>query len=140
MAVPVLRRAGDVEASVSGPSPTMTLDEFRRQSRSFAEKRAEARRDFERYAQEEAEAERDYRKALAVAFARVKTDSTVTAAQADIEAHAQAAEERLRRDLARSLAKSALLRVEECEANRATLRSVGEWSQRIDATGAGVAA
>lgn len=120
--------------------PTMTLDEFRAQSRAIQKARAGARERYEDYAREAAQAESEYRKRLAQAFAEAKRMDGVTAAQAELEAHAAASDLRLKRDLAQSLAKSALLRVEALEADRATLRSVAEWSQKVDATGAGVAA
>lgn len=120
--------------------PTMTLDEFRRQSSQIQSERAKARGRYEGYAKEAAEAETEYRKRLAQAFAEAKRMEGVTAAQAELEAHSAASEARLKRDLAQSLAKSSLLRVEALEADRATLRSIAEWSQKIDATGAGVAA
>src|SRR5690349_624059 len=113
---------------MSQPQPTLTLDDYRAQSRQLHVARNDARRDYERYATEAAESEREYRQQLAIAFANAKREEGVTAAQAELEAHAQASEARLKRDLAQSLAKSALLRIEAIEADRATLRSIGEWS------------
>lgn len=113
------------------PQPTLSLDEFRVKSNQIQQKRSEARRDYERYTEEEAEADRLYRQTLATAFAKAKA-SDQTAAQAEIQAHADASEAKLKRDLAKSLAKSALLRIEGLEADRATLRTVAEWSQRIE--------
>lgn len=120
------------------PQPTMTLDEFRRKANLMQTARSEARRDFERYAEQEADADREYRQSLAVAFAKAKS-SDMTAAQSEIEAHAAASDAKHKRDLAKSMAKAALLRIESLEADRATLRSIATWSQAIDSTGAGVA-
>ncbi len=119
--------------------PTLTLDDFRQQSRQLHDARGDARRDYERYAHQAADAERDYRRELATAFARAKS-SEMTAGQAEVQAHADAAEARHKRDLAQSMAKSCLLRIEAIEADRATLRSIATWSQAIDAVGLGVAA
>lgn len=113
------------------PQPVMSLDEFRVKSNQLQTKRSEARRDFERYSQEEAEADRQYRMTLASAFAQCKAND-MTAAQAEVEAHARASDAKLKRDLAKSMSKSALLRIEQLEADRATLRVVADWSQRIE--------
>ena len=76
---------------------------------------------------------------LAQAFAKCKAGDA-TAAQAELQAHADASDAKHTRDLAKSMAKAALLRIEALEADRATLRSVAEWSQKIDSTGAGTVA
>lgn len=112
------------------PQPVLSLDEFRVKSNQLQQKRSDARRDYERYSQEEAEADRQYRMTLASAFAQCKAND-MTAAQAEVEAHARASDAKLKRDLAKSMSKSALLRIEQLEADRATLRSIAEWSQRI---------
>lgn len=123
--------------------PTLTLDAFREQSRKIQQARADARRDYERYAEAAADAERDYRRELATAFARAKalpedpTKAPKTAAQAEVQAHSDAAEAKHKRDLAQAMAKSCLLRIEALEADRATLRSVAQWSQAIDSIGVG---
>lgn len=118
------------------PQPTLTLDDYRTKSNAIHKARAEARRDFERYAEQEADAERLYRQQLAQAFAKAKA-SDATAAQAEIQAHSDASDARHTRDLAKAMAKAALLRIEALEADRATLRSVAEWSQKVDAVGVG---
>lgn len=116
---------------MTSPQPVLSLDEFRRQSRALQEARTAARRDYERYAEEEAKADKQYRMTLAVAFAECKAKD-LTAAQAEHEAHSRASDSKLKRDLAKTMAKSALLRIEQLEADRASLRSVAEWSQRIE--------
>jgi len=120
------------------PQPTLTLDEFRAKANAMQQARSDARRDYERYAEQEADADRTYRQTLAQAFATARAGD-MTAAQSDVEAHSKASDAKHTRDLAKSMAKSALLRIEALEADRATLRSIAEWSQRIDSTGAGVA-
>lgn len=104
-------------------TPALDLHVFRAKARELAKAREEARRDYERYCAQEADAERDYRKRLAIAFANARSREGTTAGQAEVEAHAEAADNRHRRDIAHSLAKSALLRIEEIEANRAMLRT-----------------
>lgn len=100
-------------------------------SNQLQEARSAARRDYVRYSEEEAEADRQYRMTLASAFAQCKAND-MTAAQAEVEAHARASDAKLKRDLAKSMSKSALLRIEQLEADRATLRVVADWSQRIE--------
>lgn len=115
---------------------TLTLPEFRRKANAMQQARSEARRDYARYAEQEADQDRLYRQTLAQAFAKAKSGDA-TAAQAELQAHADAADFKHARDLAKAMAKAALLRIESLEADRATLRSVAEWSQKVDATGAG---
>lgn len=116
---------------MTSPQPVLSLDEFRRQSRELQNHRSEARFDYERHTQEEAQAEHDYRVKRATEFARCKSLG-MTAGQAEIQADAEAAPLKLKRDLAKSKAKGSLLRIEQLEADRATLRSIAEWSQRIE--------
>lgn len=115
---------------MTGPQPTMSLDEFRRGSHSLTKARQEARRDYERYTEQEADAEREYRRTLATAFTEAKVNTSV--AEAELIANERASEARHKRDIAKGLARSCLLRIEALEADRATLRTVAEWSQRID--------
>lgn len=116
---------------MSGPQPTLSLDEFRRQSNTLQYERITARVRYEEHAAEEAQADHDYRVKRATEFARCKSLG-MTAGQAEIQADADAAPLKLKRDLAKSKAKGSLLRIEQLEADRATLRSIAEWSQRIE--------
>lgn len=116
---------------MSTPQPTMTLDGLREGARKLSTARSEARRDYERYAEEAATAEREYRVTLAKVFARERSAGEPAGAS-EILAKAAASEAGHRRDLATSLAKSALLRIEALERDAATLRSIADWSQRID--------
>ena len=116
--------------------PTLGLDELRRGSRAITERRREARRDYERYAEAAAEAEREYRKTLAKRLAVHRVENNLGVTEAEIMAQGDAADARYRRDIAQSLAKSSLLRIEELERDAATLRSIGEWSQRIEGVAA----
>jgi hypothetical protein len=117
---------------VSAPQPTLSLDDFRRQSRVLQQKRIAAREDYEAHAQAEAQAEHDYRLIRSQAFAEAKAQEGTTAAQAEFQADADSAPNKLKRDLSRAKAKAALLRIEALEADRATLRSIAEWSRAID--------
>ncbi len=113
---------------MTAPQPVLGLQEFRDNAHKLGVARREARRDYERYAEQEADAEREFRKTLAIAFAKAEG----TAAQREMEAHKEAAEARHKRDLAKALSKSALLRIEELEADRSILRDIGNWSRAID--------
>jgi uncharacterized coiled-coil DUF342 family protein len=121
---------------VTQPQPHMDFSEIRTAAHHLAQKRRDARRDYERYSEQAADAERDYRKRLAKAFAEAKSAGDVTAAQAELHAYAQAADHKHKRDLAQAMAKSCLLRIEELEADRAMLRQLGDWSQRMEGVAA----
>jgi hypothetical protein len=116
---------------LSNPQPTLTLDDLRTGARQIATRRHEARRDYERYMEQEADAEREYRTTLAKAFARERAEGQPAGA-AEITARGEAAEAKHKAAIAGSLAKSALLRIDECEREASTLRSIADWSQRID--------
>jgi hypothetical protein len=118
-----------------GPQPTLTLDDMRRGAHQLAQARRDARRDFERYSEQEADADREYRVTLAKVFARERSAGEPAGAS-EILAKAAAAEAKHKRDLAASLAKSALLRIEELERDAATLRSIADWSRAIDGAAA----
>ena len=111
--------------------PHFDMSEVRHAARELAKRRREARRDYERYSEQAADAERDFRRELATGFAKAKS-SGMSVGQAEIEAQGQAAEARHTRDLAQAMAKSALLRIDELEADRAMLRQLGDWSQRME--------
>lgn len=120
---------------MSAPSPTLSLDDFRAQARILQQARKQARANYEAYRQEEAEADRDYRIVKATALAEHRA-AGMTGDQAKIQAEADCAPQKLKRDLANAKAKGALLRVEELEADKAVLRSIADWSQRIDGVAA----
>lgn len=107
------------------------MDEVRGLARKLAEKRRDGRRDFERYAEQAANAEQAYHKTKAIEFAKARS-SGQGVKEAEILANGRSADERHRRDIAQSLAKSALLRIDELEADRAMLRQLGDWSQRME--------
>jgi hypothetical protein len=121
---------------VTQPQPHLDFQEIRTAAHQLGQKRREARRDYERYADHAAEGERKYRKTLAIAFVEARAKEGVTAVQAELEAASRAADARYERDIAQSMAKSALLRIEELEADRAMLRQLGDWSQRMEGVAA----
>lgn len=117
--------------AVGTPAPTLGLDELRRGARALTEKRREARRDYVRYCEQEADADRDYRRTMARSFTRLRSGGEPVGA-AEIIARADAADAKHRRDIAASLAKASLLKIEELERDSATLRSISTWSMKID--------
>lgn len=116
---------------MSGPRPTLGLEEFRANAHALALARRKARQDFELRSVEQADAEREYRKAQAIAYAEARADGC-TNAEAEIRVAGATADLRRARDIAKSQAKSAQLRIEELEADRTILRDVGDWSRAID--------
>lgn len=116
---------------MNNPEPTMNLQGRRDADRVLARRRQEARRDYERYAEQEAEADRLYEKTRATVFVQAKAegDSDRTA---ELKCRDAAADHKYRRDLAHSLAKSALLRVAEAERESVTVRDIHSTSERID--------
>ena len=110
--------------------------DVQRAARQLGEKRRQARKEYEEQSLLAADADRDYRKAFAVAFTRARVGDEETpgksVGEAEAIAAAEAADAKHRRDIAQSLAKSALLRIEELEADKSNLRMLGEWSQRIE--------
>lgn len=116
---------------MSGPTPTLGLDELRRGARALHETRRQARTDYVRYCEQEADADREYRRTMAQSIVAQRAEGE-PASVAEAVARGIAADAKHRRDIAASLAKACLLRIEECERDSATLRSIGEWSQRLD--------
>src|SRR5262245_7587554 len=113
------------------PQPHYDITEIRAKAHELGKKRREARAAYERFSREAADADRDYRKRKAVAFTRARA-AGASVAEAELDCDAAAADDKHRRDIAQSLAKAQLLRIEELEADRAMLRQLGEWSQRME--------
>ena len=109
----------------------MDLAERRLADRTLAERRQAARRDYIRYAEQEANADRDYAVTLAKTLARCRLQGDPVGA-AEIAAKAAAAEHKHRRDIAKSLAKAALLRIDETEREAVTVRDIHSSSERVD--------
>lgn len=110
---------------------TMDLQARRVADRKLAERRQEARRDYVRYAEQAADADREYRRVKAVTYAEERSQGN-TSVGAEIEANAKASDAKHRRDIAESLAKSALLRIQEVERETISVRDIHSTSERID--------
>ena len=110
---------------------TMDLNARRRADRTLAERRQEARRDYVRYAEQAADADLEYRRIKATTYAEERANSN-TSVGAELQANAKAAEARHRRDIADSLAKAALLRIQEVERESVSVRDIHSTSERID--------
>lgn len=110
---------------------TMDLAERRVADRTLAERRQTARRDYVRYAEEEAAADREYTKTLARVFLEHR-DKGEPVGASELLAKAEAAEAKQRRDIAHSLARAALLRIDETEREAVTVRDIHSSSERVD--------
>lgn len=109
----------------------LDIDDARRSSRRLAELRRAAEDDHERYAKEAAEAERQYRKAYSEAFVQ----ASGTAAEREAKAKALAADEAYERDLKASMVKVQVERLRGLEGERSQLKSLTEWSMRLQIDG-----
>jgi hypothetical protein len=109
----------------------MDLAERRAADRTLAQRRQEARRDYVRYAEQAADADREYETTRAKVFAQQKSEGATDKA-AELACRAAAAEAKHRRDIANSLARSALLRVDETEREAVTVRDLHSSSERVD--------
>lgn len=110
---------------------TMDLAERRSAERTIAEARKAARRDFVRYSEEAAKADLEYDKVRARRLVELRSESE-PAGVAELRARADAAEHKHRRDIATSLAKAALLRVDEAERESVVVRDLHQSSERVD--------
>jgi len=113
---------------VSNPVP-LDYDELRLGYHKNAEARREARETLLDQLKKKAEAECEYRKALSVAFTKYRGKGS-GAGEAEIHARADAARHALDRDIAEARAKASTARLQELEAERASLRQLGDWAQR----------
>lgn len=115
------------------PGPLMLeqpldVDDARRAARRLAELRRDAENEHERLTIAAAEAERDYRKAYAQAF----VGSEGTASEREAQARAQASAEAYARDVAAGMVKVMAERLRGLEGERSMLKSLIEWSSRLD--------
>lgn len=113
----------------------MDLHARRLADRKLAETRREARRDYVRYAEQEADADRDYERTRATAFAKAKSEGLSDRA-AELACRDAAADHKHRRDIAHSLARAALLRIQEAERESVSVRDIHATSERIDGVAA----
>ena len=110
---------------------TMDLAERRAADRELSEQRREARRDYVRYSEESSNADREYRKTKARRFVELRSEGEAVES-AKIQAEAEASDAKHKRDIAASMAKAALLRVEEAERDSVTVRDLHASSERVD--------
>jgi hypothetical protein len=96
-----------------------------------AEARRKARQALQAALEERAEGEFNYRKALAVAFTKLRAKGKAQV-EAEIEAKADAAGFALKRDMADASAKGMQARLAELEGERASLRQLVDWSRAVD--------
>jgi hypothetical protein len=109
----------------------MDLDGRRKADRSIAEDRSAARRDYVRYSEKAAEEDRSYRRTKATKLVEYRAAGE-SAGVALVRAEADASEYKYKRELAASLAKAALLKVDETEREATTVRDIHRTSERID--------
>jgi hypothetical protein len=109
----------------------LEIDEARRASRRLASMRREAEQNHEDYTRQAAEKERDYRKAFAQAFIQ----AVGTAAEREAVAKAVASQEAYERDLAAGMVKVCVERLRGLEGERSQLKSLTEWSMRLNIDG-----
>jgi hypothetical protein len=113
----------------------MDLAERRNADRTLAERRQAARRDYVRYSEQEADADREYERTRARTFAQAKLEGASDRA-AELAARDAAADHKHRRDIAHSLAKAALLRIDETEREHVTVRDIHASSEKVDGVAA----
>jgi len=110
---------------------TLDLAERRRLSRQNAMNRRQARIDFEKHVTAEAKAEREYKERKAIRYVEHRNNGD-SSEGARIKAEGDVAELKQQRDLSKGMAKAALLRVDESEAERVVIRDLGDLSEAID--------
>lgn len=113
----------------------MDLAERRAADHTLVEQRQAARRDYVRYCETEADADRDYERTRARVFAEAKSEGASDRA-AELRCREAAAEHKHRRDIAHSLARAALLRIDETEREAVTVRDIHSSSERVDGVAA----
>lgn len=116
---------------MTGNPTVMDLEQRRRADRSIAEDRRAARRDYVEHAEVAAKEDLAYRKTKAIKLVEYRAAGE-PAGVAQIRAEADAAEHRMKRDIAASLAKASLLKVDETEREATTVRDIHATSQKID--------
>lgn len=77
------------------------------------------------------DADLEYRRVKARTYAEQRSQGN-TSVGAEIEANAAAADARHKRDIAESLAKASLLRIQEVERESVSVRDIHSTSERID--------
>lgn len=106
----------------------LSLDDARKASQVLARQRREAENNLAAATEKAAETERLYRKRTAVAYANL-AGATMTAAQREAQARADAADAAYERDLAAGMVKVAQERCRGLEGERAQLRVLIDLSR-----------
>jgi hypothetical protein len=106
----------------------LEIDDARRASRRLAELRRAAEDAHEKQTKVAAETERVYRKKYAQEFIQ----ATGTAGEREAKAKAGSADEAYERDLAAGMVKVAVERLRGLEGERSQLKSLTEWSMRMN--------
>ena len=109
----------------------LSLDDARRASVALARQRREAENAHERFVAEAAESEHAYRKRLAQEI--VKAEGTSAAREAI--ARSEAADEARERDISAGMVRVQLERLRGLEGERSQLKSLCEWSMRLNIDG-----
>lgn len=113
------------------PAGTMDLNERRAADRNLARARRDAREEYVRQSKIAAKADADYRRLKATTFLSAR-DQGLPASGCEMVANSAGAEAKQARDIAASLAKAALLKIQETEREAVTVRDVHSTSERID--------
>lgn len=119
---------------MSNPRPLiledpLDIDQARHASRLLAEQRRGAEQTLESLTRDAADKEAAYRKGLAKAFVGVEGSS---AAEREANARAKVADLSLARDVAAGMVKVQTERLRGLEGERSMLKSLVEWSARIN--------
>ncbi len=135
---PAQREAHSEGLGVTNPAALtmehpLDLDDARRAARRLAELRRDAEQHHEDAIKAAAKAEADYRRAFARAIVSIEGRSAV---EREAVAREQTAQESYERDLKLGLAKAAQERLRGLEGERSMLKSLIEWSARLDPSGA----
>jgi hypothetical protein len=109
----------------------MDMAERRAADRKVAVYRKKAREDFEVQSALAADKDREYREKKAIRFVELRNEPEPVEASR-IRAEGDTAQLRYERDIASSLAKAALLRIDEAERNSVSVRDIHSTSQKID--------
>jgi hypothetical protein len=106
----------------------LDIDDAREASRRLSTQRREAERTLETLTRDAAEKEAEYRKALAIAF----VTAVGTAAEREALARADVAEKSMARDISAGMVKVQAERLRGLEGERSMLKSLIDWSSRIN--------
>lgn len=117
--------------TTNGNVMTMDLSERRQAERKIAEARRKGRDDYVAYSEQAAKEDLEYRKTKAIKLVEYRAAGE-PAGVAQIRAEADAAEHKYKREIAESLAKAALLKIEETERDSVVVRDLHRSSERVD--------